>query len=226
MKVLAIGAHPDDVEIGCGGALLAHRKAGDDLTVLVMSDGNDGRGSNCRVGEQEDAASLLGAELLWGGFQDGSVPEGKESIDVIEMALARSGADIVYTHSLADTHQDHRATAAAAVGASRKVARSPLRVADDARLHAELLRQHRPSRRGQARPHPLPHLPGDQERHRRPRGRRGTGPLQGVLGPGTPSRGLRGAPLPARPGVLRPRGERPAGRGGRADRLRRRRSVA
>ncbi len=123
MKVLAIGAHPDDVEIGCGGALLAHRKAGDGITVLVMSDGNTGRSSDCRVDEQQEAARALGAELLWGGFADGSVPEGKESIDVIEMALARSGADIVYTHSPSDTHQDHRATAAASIGASRRVER-------------------------------------------------------------------------------------------------------
>lgn len=123
MKVLAIGAHPDDVEIGCGGALLAHRQAGDDITILVMSDGNDGRGSNVRVSEQEEAARFLKADLLWGGFRDGSVPEGKESVDVVEMALERSGADIVYTHAARDTHQDHRATASASISATRKVSR-------------------------------------------------------------------------------------------------------
>jgi|SRR5579872_776259 len=123
MKVLAIGAHPDDVEIGCGGALLAHRQAGDDVTLLVMSDGNDGSGSNPRIEEQEEAARALGADLIWGGFRDGSVPEGKESIDVVEMALARSKAEIVYTHCIRDTHQDHRATAAASVSATRKVSR-------------------------------------------------------------------------------------------------------
>ena len=123
MKVLAVGAHPDDVEIGCGGALLAHRLAGDDVTLLVMSDGNDGSGSNPRVEEQEDAARTLGADLIWGGFRDGSVPEGRDSIDVIEMALARSRAEIVYTHCIRDTHQDHRATAAASVSATRNVSR-------------------------------------------------------------------------------------------------------
>jgi LmbE family N-acetylglucosaminyl deacetylase len=123
MNVLAIGAHPDDVEIGCGGALLAHRQAGDEVTILVMSDGNDGRGPNRRIDEQEEAARSLGAELIWGGFRDGSVPEGKESIDVIEMALIRAKADLVYTHCVRDTHQDHRATAAATVSATRNVSR-------------------------------------------------------------------------------------------------------
>lgn len=123
MKVLAIGAHPDDVEIGCGGALLAHRRAGDEITLLVMTTGPGGRAENTRIGEQEDAAALLGAELIWGGFEDCAVPDGKAAIDVVQAALARSGADLVYTHAPRDTHQDHRATASASVSATRRVSR-------------------------------------------------------------------------------------------------------
>ena len=43
-RVLAIGAHPDDVELGCGGTLLAHAAAGDAVTVLVVTGGENGRG--------------------------------------------------------------------------------------------------------------------------------------------------------------------------------------
>lgn len=121
MNVLAIGAHPDDVEIGCGGALLAHREAGDQLTVLVMTEGSNIPGSNPRVREQEDAATLLGAELIWGGFADGFVPDSKEAVDVVQAAIARSSPDVVYTHGPRDTHQDHRATGLASIAASRKV---------------------------------------------------------------------------------------------------------
>ena len=39
MKVLAIGAHPDDIELGCAGALLRHVEAGDEVTMLVMTPG-------------------------------------------------------------------------------------------------------------------------------------------------------------------------------------------
>jgi LmbE family N-acetylglucosaminyl deacetylase len=123
MKVLAIGAHPDDVEIGCGGSLLAHRQAGDDVTLLVMTTGNNVPGMNPRVAEQEEAAHLLGADVIWGGFTDGYIPEGKEAVDVVQAAIARSGAEIVYTHTTVDTHQDHRATAAASIAACRKVSR-------------------------------------------------------------------------------------------------------
>ena len=43
-SVLAVGAHPDDVELGCGGTLLAHAAAGDAVTVLVMTGGENGPG--------------------------------------------------------------------------------------------------------------------------------------------------------------------------------------
>ena len=123
MKVLAVGAHPDDIEIGCGGALFAHKAAGDEITLLVMTDGDAADGSEIRIPEQQEAARSLGAELIWGGFADCAVPSGAVAVNIVEQALRRSEADVVYTHSLRDTHQDHRATSAATIGASRKVSR-------------------------------------------------------------------------------------------------------
>ena len=62
-SVLAIGAHPDDIELGCGGALLAHVAAGDDVTMLVITGGENGPGDGARGAgrraEQERAAQLL-----------------------------------------------------------------------------------------------------------------------------------------------------------------------
>jgi LmbE family N-acetylglucosaminyl deacetylase len=122
MNVLAVGAHPDDIELGCAGALLCHAARGDHVSILVMTDGERGLLDDMsRRAEQESAARLLGAELLWGGFHDGFVPEGPESITVIDDALERSGAQILYTHAPDDTHQDHRATAAASLAAGRKL---------------------------------------------------------------------------------------------------------
>lgn len=123
MNILAIGAHPDDIEIGCGGALLAHRQAGDEITLLVMTEGNNVAGPNPRIAEQEEAAELLGASLRWGGFTDGHVSSGRDAVEIVEAAIAECGADIVYTHAANDTHQDHRATASASIAASRKVSR-------------------------------------------------------------------------------------------------------
>ena len=124
MKVLAIGAHPDDIELGCGGALLAHVRRGDSVTLLVMTKGEQGpSGELPRVLEQQEAARRLGAGLLWGPFPDGEVPRGKDAVDVVQRAIAISGADVVYTHSPQDTHQDHEATALATLGAARRATR-------------------------------------------------------------------------------------------------------
>jgi LmbE family N-acetylglucosaminyl deacetylase len=121
-SVLAIGAHPDDIELGCGGALLAHRQRGDRVALLVMTTGEQGSvDSRPRVSEQEEAASIMGADLFWGGFQDGSVPDGRTAVEVIEGVLRATGATVMYTHSPNDTHQDHRATAVASQAASRRL---------------------------------------------------------------------------------------------------------
>ena len=121
MHVLAVGAHPDDIELGCGATLLAHRLRGDDLTMLVMTTGEEGpQDSRSRVLEQEEAARLLGATLMWGGFGDCAVPTGRAAVRVVEEAIDASGADVVYCHAPADTHQDHRNVAAAVMSAGRR----------------------------------------------------------------------------------------------------------
>jgi LmbE family N-acetylglucosaminyl deacetylase len=52
-SVLAIGAHPDDIELGCGGALAKHVASGDDVTMLVITAGSAGPGDVAhRVAEQ------------------------------------------------------------------------------------------------------------------------------------------------------------------------------
>lgn len=121
MRVLAVGAHPIDIELGCGGALLAHRDRGDEIHLLVMTgDAAGPRDGGSRGAEQELAAARLGAILHWGGFEDGAVPSGRESVAAVESVLVAAGCEIVYCHAPDDTHQDHRITAEAALAASRR----------------------------------------------------------------------------------------------------------
>ncbi|MGD0219680.1 MAG: PIG-L deacetylase family protein [Acidimicrobiales bacterium] len=123
MRVLAIGAHPDDVEFGCGGTLLRHRLAGDAVTLLVMTTGERGPDAEMRIREQEQAASVLGAALCWGGFVDGAVPVDGDAVGVIEHVISAVAPVVIYTHAPQDTHQDHRATSAAALAAARRISR-------------------------------------------------------------------------------------------------------
>jgi LmbE family N-acetylglucosaminyl deacetylase len=124
VNVLAIGAHPDDVELGCGGTLALHRLAGDRVVVLVMTVGERGpQFQVTRMAEQQDACDLLGAELVWGGFPDCDVAAGSRAVGLIEQVMAEVRPDIVYTHAPDDSHQDHRAVAEASISACRRVSR-------------------------------------------------------------------------------------------------------
>jgi LmbE family N-acetylglucosaminyl deacetylase len=124
MRVLAVGAHPDDIELGCAGALMRHVAAGDEVTMLVMTAGDLGpQGARSRKSEQGEAARIIGAHLLWGHFEDGSIPPGRDSVAVIDSAVRDLHADVVYVHAPADSHQDHVATSLAAAAAARRTAR-------------------------------------------------------------------------------------------------------
>ena len=124
MNVLAIGAHPDDIELGCGGALLRHVAAGDRVTMLVMTTGERGpQDAVSRVIEQEEAARLIGADLVWGGLSDGAITHDRETVALIDDVVRRCDADVMYTHASNDSHQDHVNTAASSLSAARKLSR-------------------------------------------------------------------------------------------------------
>lgn len=122
-RVLAIGAHPDDVEIGVGGTLLEHADDGDEVTVLTLTRGSGGGDRGNRSDEAVAAASLLSASLVLADLDDGSLDEAGVTLSIIEQAVTRVQPTIVYTHTAADRHQDHRATHRATAIAARCVPR-------------------------------------------------------------------------------------------------------
>lgn len=119
--VLAIGAHPDDVEIGCGGALAKHRANGDQVCIITLSRGASGGAAEVRAREAAVAAAVLGASLTLGDLADTRIGEGGESIAAIAAVIAQVQPTHAYTHSLFDTHQDHRNTHHASMVALRGV---------------------------------------------------------------------------------------------------------
>jgi len=121
--VLAIGAHPDDVEIGAAGTLLAHRAAGDTVAILTLSRGARGGDQEQRARESQEAADVIGARLFLDDLQDTLIPEGNPTIGVIDRVIAEVQPTIIYTHSVHDVHQDHRNTHRAVLVAARRVGR-------------------------------------------------------------------------------------------------------
>jgi two-component system, NtrC family, response regulator HydG len=120
-SVLAVGAHPDDVEIGVGGLLGAHHSRGDRITIVTLTRGARGGGSNLREDEAQAAANLVGARLYLGDLEDTRIPVSDPTMSTIQDVIAEVGPDIVYVHSLNDLHQDHRSVYQATMVAARKV---------------------------------------------------------------------------------------------------------
>ncbi len=119
--VLAVGAHPDDVEIGVGGTLAQHHAVGDTVAILTLSQGGTGGNPEQRRSEAQAAASLVGAELVIHAFADTRLALEPELIPAIEAVVNRVEPTIVYTHSPHDRHQDHRAVYEAVQVAVRRV---------------------------------------------------------------------------------------------------------
>jgi LmbE family N-acetylglucosaminyl deacetylase len=127
-NVLAVGAHADDVEIGCGGAVAKHVKKGDNVIILIMAEssytdynGNVLRSVEEGTEEEKNAAKILGAELINIGFKTKSVPYSSESIEAINRIIDIHGINTIYTHWYHDTHQDHKRTTQSVLSAGRYV---------------------------------------------------------------------------------------------------------
>lgn len=119
--VLAIGAHPDDVEIGCGGLLLRHSATGDEVAILTLSGGEAGGQAADRAKESERAAELMSARLIHTDLEDRSISGAGQTIETIERVAEETGATTVYTHTSRDVHQDHRNAYNATLVATREV---------------------------------------------------------------------------------------------------------
>jgi LmbE family N-acetylglucosaminyl deacetylase len=120
LRILAIGAHPDDIEFGCGGTLAKFAGKGDGVYLLVMTEGDRGGDPVVRRHEQERAADLLGAKgVFWGGYRDTELPLNREMIQTIEGVVQRVEPDFIYVHYFDDTHQDHRHLALCTMTATR-----------------------------------------------------------------------------------------------------------
>lgn len=121
-RVLAIGAHPDDLELACGGTLAKFSDSGHEVHTLVMSNGQRGG----------DAAERPGEAVRGGGFMRTSSVQvldfpdtqlasvSSEMVAAIEASIRRFNPDIVLTHSGNDQHQDHHAVHLATLRAARQ----------------------------------------------------------------------------------------------------------
>jgi len=106
MNILAIGAHPDDVEFGCFGTLKKHILNNDNVTIVVMTQSNVEDAHTGKVTrdaakskeEASNAAKIIGARLILGPFTDTKVPFDNTSVKFLEKIIKDLEIDTIYTH--------------------------------------------------------------------------------------------------------------------------------
>lgn len=114
MRILAIGAHPDDIELLCAGTLALYSKRGDTIFICHVCDGNKGSMTHTseeiakiRRDEAIQSAKVIGATSIWAGISDGEVVLDLDSREKIIDVIRQANPDLIITHSPDDYHSDH-----------------------------------------------------------------------------------------------------------------------
>jgi len=130
MNVLAVGAHFDDVELGCSGTLIKHVNKGDRVTVLVLTnsfyknpDGVLIRGKRIAYDEGRKAVDIIGAELICLDIDTFMVHFNEDLTGTINHYIEKLNIDVIYSPWVHDLHRDHHYTAKNTLMAGRHVPR-------------------------------------------------------------------------------------------------------
>jgi LmbE family N-acetylglucosaminyl deacetylase len=120
VEILAIAAHPDDAELGCGGFLLSAARSGHSVHIYTVTRGAAGGDPGQRTTEAQRSAYFIGAKALWlDDLPDSKLEENLDLISRIESRIDLVGPDIILTHYSNDVHHDHRTVARATMEAGR-----------------------------------------------------------------------------------------------------------
>jgi LmbE family N-acetylglucosaminyl deacetylase len=113
MRVLCIGAHSDDIEIGCGGTMLRLIAANPGISIhWVVLAAREHRADEARRSASRLLRAAGDATIVIEDFRDGFFPyQGAEIKDYFERLKTGATPDVIFTHHHADLHQDHRLVA-------------------------------------------------------------------------------------------------------------------
>lgn len=138
IKILAIGAHPDDVELGLGGCLAKHADGGDYVFILILSKGEKGvsddvleeKEKSCilkgemRESETKNALKLLGIKeenIKILRLPDTGIEIKEKVIEEVYKHITGINPDMIYTHHFEDEHLDHVNTSLITLHGARKI---------------------------------------------------------------------------------------------------------
>jgi LmbE family N-acetylglucosaminyl deacetylase len=130
MNVLGVGAHFDDLEMGCGGTLARHSESGDSVMMVVVTnsaykslDGETIRNAETALREGKKAAKFINAELICLDYDTLMVAFDDEFTQKLMRIIEKNDINTIYTNWVHDIHRDHRLTSRASMMAGRHVQR-------------------------------------------------------------------------------------------------------
>ena len=125
MRILAVGAHPDDLELLCAGTLAKYSKEGHTVVMAHMCNGNKGHFTippeelaSMRAEEAKKSAEIIGAEIIQGEYPDLELGIDENSKRTAVDVIRRARPDVIITHSPDDYMVDHINTSRLIVEAS------------------------------------------------------------------------------------------------------------
>lgn len=118
MNILALGAHPDDIEVQCAGTLLKYKQQGHAIFIALTTSGNIGSNRHAtraelaavRETEQRAAAALLAAQVRFLRFDDQGLQDTPESRRAVLSAIRWANPDVIFTNPPWDASTDHAVT--------------------------------------------------------------------------------------------------------------------
>ncbi len=129
MNILAVGAHPDDVELGCFGTLMEKRAQGHNVFAVALAPGAYGRHSREEIVDAwSRARDILAApagghgrgEYILGMFQIGKLEHSSDVVGFVDSLVTKYKINTIITHHYGEAHQDHVAAQKVAVSAARR----------------------------------------------------------------------------------------------------------
>lgn len=119
--VMAIAAHVDAVESGCGGILLRHLDQGHRVVIFVLTQSEEDGSRSDRLGEAELAARLMGCRVVFADLPPGSIENNPEASEAVARVLEAFEPSLLYVPSVQDSHADRRGAHTAALAAGTSV---------------------------------------------------------------------------------------------------------
>jgi LmbE family N-acetylglucosaminyl deacetylase len=114
LKILAFGAHPDDIEVSMLGTLLKYKEQGHEVKTVIVTDGQRGgvdKGkelAQIRKNEALEAAQIIGVKPIFLNFEDGRLEYNIKTYEKFLEIYQDISPDLIITHSPEDYHPDHR----------------------------------------------------------------------------------------------------------------------